>query len=281
MFISFNSIKTYFIINSTLLLITTLQYNFTHTLLNFLKYYISYNSIFYIIEFITTFYVLHIRNYTLLNIIDFNTKYKLNINIQQSYNDSQLIDFYKNVCKSTLVETCTFIFATKLIFTPTNILYDLLFFIPVSFIFEIIFDFFHYWTHRMVHINKFLYINFHKKHHLYIYPTSILAFYHDPFDLILTNSIPFLLTLYILSWIHLPISLFTLNMLFVYKTFIEISGHTGKKLHPSGSFPQFIWLPKLLGIQLYTENHDYHHTHTNCNFSKRFILWDKVFGTLK
>ena len=159
--------------------------------------------------------------------------------------------------------------------------YDILFFIPVSFLFEIIFDFFHYWTHRMVHMNAFLYINFHKKHHLYIYPTTILEFYHDPIDLILTNSIPFLLTIFIISCMYIPISLFTLNMLIVYKTYIEISGHTGKRLYPSGSFPQFIWLPKLLGIQLYTENHDYHHTHTNCNFSKRFTLWDKVFGTYK
>jgi hypothetical protein len=25
-----------------------------------------------------------------------------------------------------------------------------------------------------------------------------------------------------------------------YKTFIEISGHSGKKLHPNGSFSQFV-----------------------------------------
>jgi sterol desaturase/sphingolipid hydroxylase (fatty acid hydroxylase superfamily) len=216
-----------------------------------------------------------------MNIIDFSTKYKININVQQLYKESQLIEFDKNVFTTTIIETSTFIFASKFIFTQTNIFYDVLYFIPVSFIFEIIFDFFHYWTHRMVHMNPYLYIHFHKKHHLHIYPTTILAFYHDPIDLLLTNSIPFLFTLCITLYMHIPISLFTLNMLIVYKTYIEISGHTGKRLYPSGSFPQFIWLPRFFDIQLYTENHDYHHTHTNCNFSKRFTLWDKVFGTLK
>jgi sterol desaturase/sphingolipid hydroxylase (fatty acid hydroxylase superfamily) len=214
-----------------------------------------------------------------MNIIDFSTKYKLNININKIYIESQFIDFDVNVISSTIVETGTFILATYLTSTKINILYDLLYFIPISFIFEIIFDFFHYWSHRMMHTNKFLYKYFHKRHHLNIYPTTILTFYHNPIDLILTNSIPFLLTLYILSNMHLNISIYTMNILTIYKTYIEISGHIGKRLYPSGSFPQFIWLPKFFDIQLFTEDHDIHHSHTNYNYSKRFILWDKVFHT--
>jgi len=213
-----------------------------------------------------------------MDIIDYSTQYKININISSYY--SHLNEFDRNVFVSTIVETGTFITAMTLLSNKVNILYDLLLFIPVSFLFEIIFDFFHYWSHRIIHNNAFLYKNIHNKHHHYIYPTTILTFYQDPFDLILTNSIPFLLTIRILSCMYINISMFTLSMLVVYKSYIEISGHTGKKLYPSGSFPQFIWLPKLFGIQLYTEHHDYHHIHTKCNYSKRFILWDKVFGTL-
>jgi sterol desaturase/sphingolipid hydroxylase (fatty acid hydroxylase superfamily) len=64
-----------------------------------------------------------------------------------------------------------------------------------------------------------------------------------------------------------------------YKTFIEISGHSGKKLYPNGSFSQFIWLPRFFNISLYTEDHALHHSSNYCNYSKRFSLWDKQFET--
>jgi sterol desaturase/sphingolipid hydroxylase (fatty acid hydroxylase superfamily) len=66
----------------------------------------------------------------------------------------------------------------------------------------------------------------------------------------------------------------------VYKIFIEISGHCGKNIN-SCSFPQFVWLPKLFKIEMYAEDHDAHHRFNNCNYSKRFILWDKLFLTYK
>jgi len=68
------------------------------------------------------------------------------------------------------------------------------------------------------------------------------------------------------------------NLIIVYKIFLEISGHTGKKFN-SSSFPQFIWLTKIFKIKLITEDHDNHHKKNNCNYSKRFMLWDIVFGT--
>lgn len=65
----------------------------------------------------------------------------------------------------------------------------------------------------------------------------------------------------------------------LFKSFVEISGHSGKKIFPSGSFSQFIWLPKMFDITLYTEDHNLHHDKSDCNFSKRFSIWDKLFGT--
>ena len=280
MILSLRSLRAFLLINSTLLFISTYQYNMTYNLLNFIIKY-TFNYLLYILAPMITFITLYTRNYFLMNMIDYSIRYKQHINVQTLYYDIQQNEFNMNVVTTTLVETGTFLIATLFVSNSINIIYDLLLFIPVSFIFEIIFDFFHYWTHRMVHHNTFLYVNIHKKHHIHIYPTTILSFYQDPFDLIITNSIPFVFTLYfVVSFMHLPISIFTLNMLIVYKSYIEISGHSGKKLYPSGSFPQCIWLPQFFGIQLYTEIHDYHHTHTHYNYSKRFILWDKVFGTL-
>ena len=154
---------------------------------------------------------------------------------------------------------------------------DILFFIPKSFVFELIFDFFHYSTHRILHEYSFLYIHIHKKHHKYSYPMPILTFYHNPLDLIITNSIPQILTLVIFPYI----SPFQFSVILTYKSFIEISGHSSKKLYPSGSFSQFIWLPRLLDISLYTEDHTLHHAINNCNYSKRFSIWDKIFHTYK
>ena len=65
----------------------------------------------------------------------------------------------------------------------------------------------------------------------------------------------------------------------VYKQYTELAGHSGKLLSPASSFPQCIWLPRLLNIELYAESHDMHHKVSNCNYAKRFSLWDNIFGT--
>jgi sterol desaturase/sphingolipid hydroxylase (fatty acid hydroxylase superfamily) len=37
----------------------------------------------------------------------------------------------------------------------------------------------------------------------------------------------------------------------------------------------------MFGFALVTADHDLHHTQSKYNYSKRFILWDRVFGTYK
>jgi sterol desaturase/sphingolipid hydroxylase (fatty acid hydroxylase superfamily) len=178
---------------------------------------------------------------------------------------------------STFVETLTnMVIYNYYAFKTTNIIFDLLMFIPISFVYEMLFDLFHYTAHRLEHSNGFLYKNVHKVHHTYSHPTTILTYYHHPIDLILSNTIPQYLTLCAIP----KISPITYNLIIIYKIFIEISGHSGKNIN-SSCFPQFIWLPKLLGIEMYTEDHDSHHKLNNCNYAKRFVLWDKLFGTYK
>jgi sterol desaturase/sphingolipid hydroxylase (fatty acid hydroxylase superfamily) len=184
------------------------------------------------------------------------------------------------VFQSTLVETLTHEYLQqsnllKQLFDYNDSPKEIIYFIPISFLFELIFDFFHYIMHRLLH-NKYVYKYFHKTHHKYKHPTAIGTFYQDPVDIILTNSIPNMITLYILP-IH--ISYLQYNWITIYKTFVEISGHTGKKLSPSCSFTQCIWFVKYLNIELYAEEHDLHHSLNNCNYGKRFSLWDKLFGT--
>jgi sterol desaturase/sphingolipid hydroxylase (fatty acid hydroxylase superfamily) len=183
-------------------------------------------------------------------------------------------EFHKNVITATAIESITHLFIKTTIINTSSSKYDLIYFIPVSFMFEFIFDFFHYFSHRLLH-HKYLYKHFHKKHHKFAHPTSIITFYQDPVDLIITNSMPTIITLFIIP----RISYLQFNFIIVYKNFVEISGHTGKISYPACSFPQFVWLPKMLQMELYTENHDLHHSLNNCNYAKRFSFWDKVFNT--
>jgi sterol desaturase/sphingolipid hydroxylase (fatty acid hydroxylase superfamily) len=262
--ISLNSLKNFVYLNGILIFLGMFEYNTVNYFEN-----LYFNFFIIMMTFLS-------RNYFLLNLVNYNLKDKENLH------DDQIVESYPhefniNLITSTGIETITYMFIKSLIIHNTLSYYDILLFIPYSFIFELLFDFFHYWSHRILHTNKFLYVNIHKKHHKYAHPKSIITFYQDPLDLLITNSVPQIFTLLLFPYI----SLFLFNIILSYKSFIEISGHSGKKLYPNGSFSQFIWLPKMLGITLYTEDHNLHHSLSNCNYSKRFSLWDKVFGTYK
>jgi lathosterol oxidase len=257
--ISLNSLKNFIITNGFLISLGFFQYKI-----------ISLDS------YLFSFIVFIIRNFLLINVLDYITNKKqiinkTNILPQESYKGE--FTFY--VIKSTFIETLTF-FLIKNTFISYNYYYlDIVLFPFISFLYEIIFDLFHYWTHRISH-HRYLYRIGHKTHHKFPHPISILAYYHKPLDLLITNTIPCILTMYLLP----KISLFMYSLILIYKTFIEISGHCGKHLS-TGSFVQFIWLAKLLKIELYVDDHDLHHSQNNCNYAKRFSLWDKFFGTYK
>ena len=63
-----------------------------------------------------------------------------------------------------------------------------------------------------------------------------------------------------------------------YKAYVEAAGHAGRASRAT-SFPQCVWLPRLLGVELRTADHDAHHLDGRRNFAKRFSLWDRAFGT--
>jgi len=262
--ISIRSIYNFITINTFLFLLAYIEYIIIHDINLFNK-----------------FVLFVLRNYTLIYMIEYNTTSKPKINEETStelYNH----EFNIHVLSSTFVETMTYIIIQhNFDFSDDNGVYSIVTFIPISFLFEICFDFFHYFSHRILH-NKYLYKYLHKKHHTFKHPSAIITFYQDPMDLVLTNSVPTILTLSIYKHIFYPkMSYYQFHLITIYKTFIEISGHCGRVMYPTSSFTQCIWLPRIFGIELYTEDHDLHHSMNNCNYAKRFSLWDKIFGTYK
>lgn len=145
-----------------------------------------------------------------------------------------------------------------------------------SFLVEVIFDGVHYGMHRLMHENMFMYRHLHKLHHRHQHPSAISTFVIHPGDLCLAYSIPLTVSMYFVRC-----SQFEFSLISVYLTYQEIAGHLGKRMYPTSSFCQCIWLPRMLGMELYTEDHNLHHTDFVYNYSKRFSLWDKVFGTYK
>ena len=150
-------------------------------------------------------------------------------------------------------------------------------FLIKSFAFEAIFDFVHYWLHRSAHAHPLLYRWVHKTHHSFGVCAEA-SFCMSPPDVALSYCDPFYVAY---CYGGFGFSPFELQLLSTYLTYQEIGGHLNKHMRPTSSFAQCVWLPRWLGIELYTEDHDKHHSLNNCNFSKRFSLWDKLFGTFK
>ena len=264
--ISFSSFKTFLSLNIGLCIFSYIDYLFD-----------------YKADVYTGIISVLFKNYLFIDIIEYklwNVEY-IDEENRKEPKETFFKEFDLYLLSTSIIECGASLFIKKYFinYDKDDIMYDLKTFILYSFYFEVIFDFLHYTTHYISH-HRLIYKYIHKTHHYYKYPNSILTFYHNPIDVILTNFIPLISTLYIMSFFSKNPSLFMYKLIMSYKTFIEISGHTGKK--PNGSsFAQFFWLPKFLGIELNTKDHDLHHTLNNCNYSKRFSLWDKVFGTYK
>lgn len=251
--ISLKSIKNFILINSTLFIFSHLQF--------------EYHSLIFVI----------LRNLFFVWIIDYLTSNNpsLSSSISTKYNYFEL---YSHLIVCSVMEYFTvYYFYDHMKDGEIISLNSYLLFLAISFPFELTFDFFHYWSHRICH-HRLLYKYLHKTHHKYTNIISIIAFYESPVDLILTNIIPFYLTNRIFNLVDIKFNYFIICLLLNYKIYIEIAGHCGRDTN-SSSFPQFIWLPKLLNIHLITKDHDLHHKNSNCNFSKRFKMWDRVFGT--
>lgn len=270
--ISLNSFLAYIQLNGILGLLSFLQYIFMS---RYVGSYI-YGFLFMLIKNIL--YVLGIDYLIDKSNKKHNPKYQ---KINKYPHDLSKCGYY--LIGASIVETISFYLIAKFVNVSmsVNYLHILLLFIPISFAVELVFDFFHYWTHRLAHTNDFLYKYVHKTHHETIKLTAIVTFFQDPFDFILTNFIPYLLALSIIKYLFgIEYDLLMYSALTVYKEFVEVAGHTIQYKNAT-SFPQFMWLPRYCYIELTQKDHHNHHKYIQCNYSKRFTLWDKMFETYK
>lgn len=293
---SLNCIKSYLLINAPLVVIGSI-FN--------LSLYLTVqplSSMSPIIAIIMEVLIFGIKNFTLLFGIDLLTKSRPDINDRVKVDSNEELlssqSSWKSVISSvatfTILETGTYDIAraSGLIHLSAHIshkriseiiIWAICFFgsfIITSFVVEIIFDFFHYWTHRFLHYQPVLYRSFHSLHHHNSNPTVYHTFNDSVCGTIVTNTIPHIFALLVFSiFFRRPITHSEHSLLLVYKTFVEVSGHSGKELGKASSFPQCKWLPTFFGIELYTFDHHSHHRNSKTNFSKRFVLWDKIFQT--
>lgn len=159
---------------------------------------------------------------------------------------------------------------------PLSVLLEFALFIPKSLLFELIFDFFHFSAHWTCHQISWLYKHVHKRHHMHLHPCPLSTYEQDIIDLCLTNVLPFVLA----SQLSLPFSAWQLQMLFAYKTYVEVAGHCGLEVK-GFSFPQMPLVNLIPLLRLCVHDHDLHHTHPKWNFAKRFSMWDKLFRTFR
>ncbi|GLD91767.1 hypothetical protein PINS_up000300 [Pythium insidiosum] len=152
---------------------------------------------------------------------------------------------------------------------------EYLVFVPKSLVFEIVFDFFHFVAHWTCHQISWLYQHVHKRHHWHLHPCALSTYEQDGVDLILTNVLPFIAA----SRLSPALSPLALHLMFAYKTYVEVAGHSGLEVK-GFSFPQ-LPLVNVFSICLRVHDHDLHHTHPKFNFAKRFCIWDKLFRTFR
>jgi sterol desaturase/sphingolipid hydroxylase (fatty acid hydroxylase superfamily) len=234
------------------------------------------------------------KNYALLFFVEYITTRSLQTNpenvkrVRFAPVEHYVGEFHWNLCMTSAIETLQYWVycfcipsANHLPFTAIEIVKDGVLFLPTVFFFEIIFDFFHYWMHRITHQNAWLYIHIHKKHHVFHNITSYITFYQHPVDILLTNGFPTMMAILITNLSHLPLYRWGFHFILVYKTFVDIGGHLGKQTHPHILFCLYGSVPSILGIQMYPEHHETHHTLYKYNYGKGFTLWDKVFGTYR
>ena len=214
------------------------------------------NTALYFISKLPTFF----RNVVLVSFIGYSTRNKESISkLTKEYTLSDYLYFGSSSMIQYLTEPYLHLGTSKVAFVIR------------LFLFEIILDLFHYFFHRLFHSFKGLGV--HKIHHHHSTLKVLNTYYHHPIDLFFLDSVPSIIASRII-----PFNKSEMNLVLVYKSFVEISGHSGKYISAS-CFPLCMWLPRILGIELYTHDHDLHHSRGNVNFSKRFKLWDILFKT--
>jgi sterol desaturase/sphingolipid hydroxylase (fatty acid hydroxylase superfamily) len=119
-----------------------------------------------------------------------------------------------------------------------------------------------YWAHRLFHTRP-LYRAIHRVHHRWTSPTAFTAMAMHPVEFATYQSV-----------MVVPLFLFPLNVYGVIATLLmtnyyALVDHSGVKVYS--------WLPLVAPTMF----HDDHHAHFHVNYGQSFILWDRLFGTVR
>lgn len=162
-----------------------------------------------------------------------------------------------HIWRKTLLNIRTFVVGTSTsywflqsstIITNISIIEEIARIISYSLIAEFVF----YWVHRYMHINKWIYTNIHRKHHIETIPSPIDAY-------ILSTTEAFFVVLAFIS----P-TIFGLCMTARGLTLIQVAHVTFATLSHGA---------------LHTNHHMLHHKYLKGNYGSVHTIWDKVFGT--
>lgn len=141
---------------------------------------------------------------------------------------------------------------------------------------ELIFDFFYYFYHLTLHKNKYLYKYVHKEHHT-----------HENDNKIKYNNMNLIEFIFMRLLLSIPFYILKLNLcnfliFYIFLITSEVKGHDIKLYNKNRySFSIIYFIPKLLKIELNVKDHINHHKYINYNYSKKFSIFDKIFGTYK
>ncbi len=134
-------------------------------------------------------------------------------------------------------------------------------------VFIVLHDTYFYWTHRFMHWKK-IYPYVHKIHHYSTNPTPWAAFAFHPLEAVIEVSIvPIMVFL-------MPIHPLALLIWVLYQTGMNVLGHLGFELFPSG-----FTSGKISKWHNTSTHHNMHHKHVTCNYGLYYNFWDRIMGT--
>ncbi len=127
-----------------------------------------------------------------------------------------------------------------------------------------------YWSHRLMHVNKYMLRKFHAVHHRVPKPLPLDYFYVHPVDWLLSGAgIPIA---FIASYLIFGvISFYAVLIWAVFKAFHELDLHSGVRSYISNQ--------KYMRWMTTAEYHGAHHVKFHGNYASTFKFWDKILKT--